>query len=289
MAKPQDQRNDAPGGPDAFDVHSVYFENGTDVEFGILNIASGGIVVLDDNVATVRDHYIIQITDESQQNFNNTGGLRITGATSLDVCDFGSYGTVEVAGEDVGDEFSGFADNFELPRLMIGPAAKVALVDEYDNGNRDGIGGFDEALYVDTLEFVDTSGVLDLNGLHLYAKGVGGDGRIVDSASTTDCNTNSINDACDILTGTSTDCNATLIPDECEPIGNGDFDADGAVGLDDFHVFGGCLAGPGLLPTPPSPECLDACLAAFDFAPADGDIDVADFAALQCLFSGGQP
>ncbi len=101
-----------------------------------------------------------------------------------------------------------------------------------------------------------------------------------------DCQQNGVPDECDIAGGGSLDCNGTLIPDECEAIENADFDANGIVDLDDFAGFADCMAGPGVLPTPPSPECVDACLAAFDFDSDDSDVDLGDFAAFQEAFGG---
>jgi hypothetical protein len=57
---------------------------------------------------------------------------------------------------------------------------------------------------------------------------------------------------------------------------------DGDVGLDDCAAFAGCLSGPkeaaGFVS--PSPACLNT----FDFYPADGDVDSADFAEFQRAF-----
>ncbi|MCH7814507.1 MAG: hypothetical protein IID40_10870 [Planctomycetes bacterium] len=98
-----------------------------------------------------------------------------------------------------------------------------------------------------------------------------------------DCNQNGVVDDCDIADGVSLDCNEDAVPDDCQPIGSGDFDADGSVGLPDFAAFVACAAGPGQSPTPPVPDCLDACLAAFDFD-IDDDVDLWDYAAFQALF-----
>ena len=85
------------------------------------------------------------------------------------------YGRLEVGGEDLGSDPAthtgdpaGFVNNFSLPALEIGAGAHVRLVDAVDNGHRGGVGGTAEALYVDTLRFLDGAGRLDTGGLHLY-------------------------------------------------------------------------------------------------------------------------
>ena len=95
-----------------------------------------------------------------------------------------------------------------------------------------------------------------------------------------DCNTNGIPDSCDLSDGTSLDCNETGIPDSCEPMGDGDYDGNGTVSIDDYQWLADCLAGPGNSPSPASPECIDACIAVFDFD-SDGNIDLQDFAKFQ--------
>jgi hypothetical protein len=67
------------------------------------------------------------------------------------------------------------------------------------------------------------------------------------------------------------------------PESPGDFDCDGDVDLDDYEVFADCLAGPEV-PTPPegcSPEQFDQA----DLE-ADNDVDLADFADFQAVFTG---
>ena len=83
------------------------------------------------------------------------------------------------------------------------------------------------------------------------------------------------------------DCNENCVWDDQDAIGGGDFDADGDVDLDDHSAFRDCLAGPGATPNPASLECIGACRAAFDFAPGDGDVDLADFGEFQEAFTGG--
>ncbi len=98
-----------------------------------------------------------------------------------------------------------------------------------------------------------------------------------------DCNGNGIPDPTDISKGTNKDCNANLAPDVCDAIGDGDFDVDGVVDLDDHAALTDCMAGPGQPSRPSSPECISACLAAFDFN-GDNDVDLVDFARSQTAF-----
>ena len=89
--------------------------------------------------------------------------------------DWGAWSSLEIGGLDlgtdplnhVGDPL-GFSDNFDLAELVIGADGRVFLSDIWDNGNRNGIFGDAEALFVDTLVFADSSSVLNLNGLHIY-------------------------------------------------------------------------------------------------------------------------
>jgi hypothetical protein len=84
---------------------------------------------------------------------------------------------LELGGQDFGTNpanhvgaADGFTLNFDLTELIIGSGAKLHLADFFDNGNRIDIGyGAAEALYVDTLRFSDTSGLLNLNGFHQTA------------------------------------------------------------------------------------------------------------------------
>ena len=98
-----------------------------------------------------------------------------------------------------------------------------------------------------------------------------------------DCNCNEAADLCDVHLATSRDCNGNATPDECEVINDGDFSADGAVTLDDHVMLTDCLAGPGKTPNPAESQCVDACLAAFDFDD-DGDVDLADLGDFHRVF-----
>ncbi len=95
-----------------------------------------------------------------------------------------------------------------------------------------------------------------------------------------DCNTTTIPDECDIAGGVSLDCNTTRVPDECEAVAVLDFDGNGVVDLVDHRAFVGLMAGVGVPPPVPSPECLSMALYVLDVN-GDQDIDLQDFAAMQ--------
>lgn len=138
-----------------------------------------------------------------------------------------------------------------------------------------------------------------------------------------DCNDNGAVDSCEIFDGTSPDCNGNLIPDGCETDCDGDGSPDDCVsppdtdddGVNDCYDLcmtttlgskcacppigdccwqngGWCLPNyttqhcldlggvPGCTPAP----CRQGCL--LGDSDRDGDIDLADFAGLQCGFSG---
>ncbi len=113
-----------------------------------------------------------------------------------------------------------------------------------------------------------------------------------------DCNKNEIADECDLDCdlaggecnvpgcGGSNDCNTNGLPDECETMVAGDFDGDEDVDLDDFAEFAECMGGPNVPPIPTSPQCVDACLAAFDFD-QDADVDAVDFLEFAAAFDWG--
>jgi hypothetical protein len=80
-----------------------------------------------------------------------------------------------------------------------------------------------------------------------------------------------------------TDCNGNTIADACETIFGGDFDANGVVDAGDFVALSECLGGPERAPTPAEPTCAPTYLAAFDFD-GDTDVDQVDIAQFQTRF-----
>ncbi|MFH1417701.1 MAG: hypothetical protein ABII12_05370 [Planctomycetota bacterium] len=107
-------------------------------------------------------------------NFENesTSEVDLAGLANLELIFEGGTGQtedLEVACEDKDTVMAGYDNNFSLGKLTVGGAdvGDVRLVDNIDNGNRGGVGGAAEALYVDSL-VLNAGSVLDLNGLHLY-------------------------------------------------------------------------------------------------------------------------
>ncbi|MCA9311447.1 MAG: hypothetical protein KDA21_09605, partial [Phycisphaerales bacterium] len=213
-------------------TNSLTFDGTTGLGTGLLDVGNGltitgnanvgfgsittPISLVVDNGATlvIQGNFSHAMTSEPLFNFNSTGALRMTGGSGLDPCDPGMPATLEVAGSDKGNTGSGFVNNFEIERLVIGAGANVMLVDAINNGNRNGSAGAAEALYVDELIFEDPSGRIILNGLRLYYNSISGTVGQLDAGA--DCNDNGQLDACDISMGVSLDCNGNGIPDECD-------------------------------------------------------------------------
>lgn len=86
----------------------------------------------------------------------------------------------------------------------------------------------------------------------------------------------------------SVDCNENGVPDECDSLPGGDFDADGAIDLNDWRWLTACWTGPGdpLSPTPLG--CAQTCRAAFDFD-ANGIVGLEDAADMLNLLTNRQP
>lgn len=95
---------------------------------------------------------------------------------------------------------------------------------------------------------------------------------------TPDCNGNGVNDTCDLASGRSTDLNANGRPDECDL--PGDMDGDGLVTAADLAIVADCLEGPCRSAICEPPLYADPLCGLADVA-SDGDVDLADFAAIQ--------
>ena len=115
--------------------------------------------------------------------FGPSASLETNGAGGAALGDWSDWQSFEAAGLDLGFVGAGFTNgNFYLPELVIGSDGRLVLRDRRDNGNR--AGGGREALYVDTLVFSDSLGLLDLNGIDLYYNHlVGSPDQIIDVAA----------------------------------------------------------------------------------------------------------
>ncbi len=196
--------------------------------------------------------------------------------------------SLEVAGSDKGNVSAGYASNFHLPELVIGPAAHVYLCDMIDNGHRNGPVGSAEALYVDTLTFAAPCSMLNLNGLHLYYKTlVGNPGQIINEPFPNptwlrvDTDADGDVDLADFVRLQA--CfNGPNRPPAGADCHDADIDDDGDVDLRDFGSFQGCFHGPNrpaaCIPSPTSAIWQD-----FD---VDGDVDLVDFSHFQGCFNG---
>jgi hypothetical protein len=91
--------------------------------------------------------------------FGPSSSITLTRGTGAAIGDWSGWQRIEAAGLDLGLVAAGFTNgNFNLPELVIGPDGRLALRDQFDNGNR--APGTPEAVYV-TLVFSDALGLLD--------------------------------------------------------------------------------------------------------------------------------
>jgi len=125
-------------------------------------------------IQVVTGFFVFAATNEAGFTWDPGTVLELAGGVGADVGDWEQWTRLEVGGTDLGHVPAGFNLNFDLSILRIGAGAHAYLQDLFDNGNR-GAGGEPEALYVDTLEFADTQGQLNLNGLNIYFGALIGD------------------------------------------------------------------------------------------------------------------
>jgi cysteine-rich repeat protein len=169
-----------------------------------------GIIVLDFNEGVLMERNLVDQVGGSGDGIRIVGpnrDLRVDGIpigavgdASLSernysgvVAGIGEWATwmrLEVQAEDLGVDpashtgvGAGFLAETAIERLELHTGSRISLVDEVDSGNRGGIGGGAEALYVEELVFHDGSGLLNLNGLHLYLGSLDGDpSQIIDES-----------------------------------------------------------------------------------------------------------
>jgi len=217
---------------------------------GTLEVCEDGQLSATDSTLSVVSDLRFSSRNESDWSWVGASALQVTGGVGLPDDDPAGYAALEVGGQDFGSDPanhvgapSGFIANFSLPRLIIGTGAHVSLFDRIDNSNRVDHGfGLDEALYVDELVFADTTGRLNVNGVHLYFNTLVGDAsqvvdierRLGDYAADGDV------DLADI--GHYQICfGATPVDHGCQVF---DFNADGAIGELDTGPFLDGVSGP---------------------------------------------
>lgn len=186
---------------------------------GNIDIFNGGELELSNTASRVSGHHLTMdntsiidatgrvfltgnfrfaMTDESKwfwaDNANNAldSALQMSGGVGVPLGDWDNWASLEIGGTDFGTTPAtpgggaavGFTNNFDLTELIIGPGAHVRLTDFMDNGNRNGAFGMNEALYVDTVRFLDTTGILNTFCLNLYFKTlIGNPNQIIDDCT----------------------------------------------------------------------------------------------------------
>jgi len=188
----------------------------------------------DPPIVSIEAGFQFALSDESKFTWDPGTVLALVGGVGADIGNWDRWTHVEVGGADLGSIPAGFSNNFDLSVLRIGAGAHAVLEDSIDNGNRGGgalAGEVPEALYVDTLEFVDGASTLNLNGINLYYGELIGDrSQIIDlPAIVGDFNGDGIVDGDDLGTllgqwGACPDCAA-------------DFNGDGVVDGDDLGTL----------------------------------------------------
>src|SRR5581483_3761281 len=106
---------------------------------------------------------------------STTGAAALTprGITVLNGPDGGSAQHLEVMSADLGAVRAGFSKNAAYGTLTL-TGGRVQLVDNTHNSGGAGA----DALYVGLLN-LPSGAVLDLNGLHVYARAVSGTGQVI--------------------------------------------------------------------------------------------------------------
>ncbi|MDJ0928587.1 MAG: hypothetical protein QNJ73_13195 [Gammaproteobacteria bacterium] len=176
---------------------AITVSNGGEVELESSATLTGSNLTMDDTATlnaalnvemALSGRIAFAMTDESAWNLDDSASLAMTGGVGAVVGIWDNWGVLEIGGFDLGTDPDnnigdpqGFIDNFSIPELIIGEGANVWLSDLINNGNRGGPQGQQEALYVDTLTFLDSEGILNQNGLNLYFNTLVGDaGQIID-------------------------------------------------------------------------------------------------------------
>ncbi|MCH7995750.1 MAG: hypothetical protein IIB57_15085 [Planctomycetes bacterium] len=179
-----------------------------------IHLGTGGsVVATDGGTIVVNESVAFELTNPADFAWSGGSTLSMLGTGSA-VCP-----SLEIAGEDFGDDPAGHVNNFNLDAFSIGPGARVRVVDAIDNGNR-GAGGEAEVLYVDTLTFEDATGRVFLGLRRLYFNTL-------------------IGDATQVVASDDFGAFAEELAGPAAPVDCSFFDADGDtdVDLDDFADF----------------------------------------------------
>ncbi len=243
----------------------------------------GGQVETFGDVVFRQNDFMIQ-TEENDGNFfwESSGQLVIrgNGGGGPNLCG-GDSSLLEAAGRDDGPN-APVATQAGIQKLNVGTNSQVTLVDQVDNGNRNGSVGAAEAVYVNVLT-IEPGGLLNLGLVNLYVNGTAiqpgafDQGTIIRSGvdcdgngvpdgcdleqcdgdpSCGDCNGNGIPDACDIDEGLLSDCSGNGIPDQCEPDCNlnGSADSCDILGGSSLDCNGNAIPDECEIPTERGPD-----------------------------------
>jgi hypothetical protein len=181
-------------GVDVTTTGTISVTNGGELELNDANMTGSDLSmdstgIMDINsVLSLSGNLSFEMTNESLWDWGTNADLLMSGGVGANIGEWGTWAAMEIGGSDYGTDPvnhvgapGGFSSNFDLTELIIGEGASVYLTDTVDNGNRGGSHGDDEALYVDILRFADSSGLLNINGLHFYYKTLHGNiGQIID-------------------------------------------------------------------------------------------------------------
>jgi RHS repeat-associated protein len=164
----------------SMDVNPQLVDTGTvHVESGTLN-ANGGLIVSGMGALMGDPGGTLQIAGNLGGDTQNSGGFAPGSVVFNGDSGFGTPQTLEAMSSDQGATALGFSQNFAYQSLTVGPYSEVQLVDSVHNSKGSGA----EAVYTGNL-VVQQGGVLDLNGLHLYARLSQIDGTVMNGTVST--------------------------------------------------------------------------------------------------------
>lgn len=151
----------------------IYLDGTGNQNFGSLGAFNGGTLYLTQGIAlegagrlSSLQGATIQVAGDMLGGTVQADKFTPLGKTTISGGSTATPRLLEVMSQDLGNVAAGFTGNFGYGSLVISASAHVRLVDSGDNVP--GVGA--EALYTDSLT-VASGGTLDLNGLHVYARG----------------------------------------------------------------------------------------------------------------------